>query len=161
MHLLSEKVMLEGLVELGLIEGDVKEMLDGRVGFIFQPHGLGHFIGLDVHDVGGYLAGTPERSTKPGLKNLRCGRVLEKGMCLTIEPGCYFRNFLLNGELEGGLDIELKYLKLDKIKEYQAEVAGIRIEDCVLITENGCELLSNMVPRTTEEIELCMAGKEW
>ena len=57
MHILGEKVTLTGLVELGLITGDVDEMLAGRVGFIFQPHGLGHLIGLDVHDVGGYLNG--------------------------------------------------------------------------------------------------------
>ena len=65
MHLLSERTTLEGLKELGLVKGDVDEMLKGRVGFIFQPHGLGHLIGLDVHDVGGYLAsgGTPARDT--------------------------------------------------------------------------------------------------
>jgi Xaa-Pro dipeptidase len=62
MHLLAERTTLEGLKELGLVDGDIDEMLEGRVGFIFQPHGLGHLIGLDVHDVGGYMDDvTPER----------------------------------------------------------------------------------------------------
>jgi len=99
MHLLSEKVMLEGLKKLGLVQGDVDEMVKGRVGFIFQPHGLGHLLGLEVHDVGGYSPGLPERDTRPGLKNVRTARKIIPGMCITIEPGCYFRDFLLNGEL--------------------------------------------------------------
>jgi len=80
-------------------------MLEGRLGFIFQPHGLGHLIGLDVHDAGGYLNNdannaTPDRSEKVGLKNLRTARIMKAGMVMTIEPGCYFVNFLLNGELD-------------------------------------------------------------
>jgi Xaa-Pro dipeptidase len=124
MHLLAERVTLEGLVELGLISGDIDEMLQGRVGFIFQPHGLGHLIGLDVHDVGGYLnqdsdasLATPVRDTRPGLKNVRTARDLKAGMCMTIEPGCYFRDFLLKGELDS-LNIDLKYLNIDVINEY-------------------------------------------
>ena len=163
MHLLSEKVTLEALKELGLVTGDVDEMLAGRVGFIFQPHGLGHLIGLDVHDVGGYIEDvTPERDMKPGLKNLRTARAMVKGMVMTIEPGCYFRDFLLQGELDKDkLNIDLKYLNLEKIREYQAEVGGVRIEDVVAITDDGCELLSFGVPRTVEEIEACMAGEDW
>lgn len=100
MHLLAEKVTLEGLKKLGLVKGDINEMLEKRLGFIFQPHGLGHLIGLDVHDVGGYLDNvTPQRDTRPGLKSLRTARVMKPGMCITIEPGCYFRDFLLQGEL--------------------------------------------------------------
>lgn len=71
-------MILEGLKNLGLVNGDVNEMIEGRVGFIFMPHGLGHLIGLDVHDVGGYLENiTPERDTKPGLKSLRTARVMK------------------------------------------------------------------------------------
>ena len=163
MHLLAEKVTLTGLKELGLVEGDVDEMVKGRVGFIFQPHGLGHLIGLDVHDVGGYLEGiTPPRGTEPGLKNLRTARELKKGMCITIEPGCYFRDFLLDGELDKErLNIDLKYINREKVREYQKEVGGVRIEDIVAITDDGCELISFGVPRTVEEIESCMAGEDW
>ena len=106
--------------------------------------------------------GTPERNMAPGLKNLRTARIMKPGMCMTIEPGCYFRDFLLNGELEKDkLDVDLKYLNRDVIAAYQQEVGGVRIEDVVAITENGCELLSFGVPRTTEEIEACMAGDDW
>lgn len=163
MHLLSERVTLEGLKDLGMVDGNIDEMLEGRVGFVFQPHGLGHLIGLDVHDVGGYLKGiTPERATEPGLKNLRTNRVMKAGMCITIEPGCYFRDFLLDGELDKNkLNIDLKYLNREKIREYQAEVGGVRIEDIVIITEEGCELITYNVPRTVEEIESCMRGEDW
>uniref|UniRef100_A0A7S3CMP7 Aminopeptidase P N-terminal domain-containing protein n=1 Tax=Strombidium rassoulzadegani TaxID=1082188 RepID=A0A7S3CMP7_9SPIT len=163
MHLLSERITLEGLKELGLVEGDVSEMLEKRLGFIFQPHGLGHLIGLDVHDVGGYLEDiTPKRDERPGLKNLRTAREMKAGMCMTIEPGCYFRDFLLQGELDKDkLNIDLKYINLEKVREYQKEVSGVRIEDVVLITETGCELLSDNVPRTVEQIEACMKGEDW
>jgi Xaa-Pro dipeptidase len=165
MHKLAERVTLEGLVELGILEGDVQEMLDKRLGFVFMPHGLGHLIGLDVHDVGGYLAHTPKRSPLPGLKNVRFNRPLQAGMCITIEPGCYFRDFLLHGEFpEGSFDgfqFDLKYINLDKVKEYKEEIQGVRIEDVVLITEDGCENLSWDVPRTVDEIEKCMKGEDW
>lgn len=118
MHLLSERVILTGLKELGIVTGDIEEMLEGRVGYIFMPHGLGHLIGLDVHDVGGYLKHTPPRNTKPGLKNLRCGRAMEKHMLITVEPGIYFRDFLFKGEFGDQLDINISYLNVDKIVEY-------------------------------------------
>ena len=99
--------------------GDIDEMLAKRIGYIFMPHGLGHLVGLDVHDVGGYLPTTPERNKEPGLKNLRTARNLEAGMVITIEPGCYFRDFLLNGEVPKDFwDFDLSYLNIDKIREY-------------------------------------------
>lgn len=120
MHLLAERVILAGLKDLGCLNGDVDEMQSKRIGFLFQPHGLGHFIGLDVHDVGGYLSNTPKRNTLPGLKNLRTARTMEAGMLITIEPGCYFRDFLLNGEVpKEFFEFDLSYLNLDKIREYQ------------------------------------------
>lgn len=93
-------------------------MINGRLGYIFMPHGLGHLLGLDVHDHGGYVKGTPTRITKPGLKNLRTGRIMEKGIVITVEPGLYFRDFLLDGDFGDALDIDLKYLNREKIREY-------------------------------------------
>lgn len=81
-----------------------------------MPHGLGHFIGIDTHDVGGYLDGHPARSDKPGLKSLRTSRVVQERMCLTIEPGCYFIRALLDKAFE---DERLsKFLVKDEIQKY-------------------------------------------
>lgn len=90
MHLLANREMLMALKNGGLLIGDVDGMIAVGLNEIFQPHGLGHLLGLDVHDVGGYLPGHPQRSTKPGLRKLRTARQLLAGMVITVEPGCYF-----------------------------------------------------------------------
>lgn len=162
MHILAERVILTGLKELGCVSGDVDDMIKNRIGYIFMPHGLGHLIGLDTHDVGGYLPTTPERNKEPGLRNLRTSRIIEAGVVLTIEPGCYFRDFILNGEIpKEFFNFDLSCLNMERIKEYQAEVQGVRIEDVVLVTADGCENLSWDIPRTTDQIERCMAGQDW
>ena len=61
---------------------------------------------------------TPERINKPGLKNVRCGRIMEKGMVITVEPGCYFRDFLINGDFGDKIDIDVKCVNVEKVKEY-------------------------------------------
>jgi len=162
MHRLAERIILGGLVDLGCLTGDVDEMMEKRIGFLFMPHGLGHLIGLDTHDVGGYLPSTPERAKQPGLKNLRTARIIDEGLCLTIEPGCYFRDFLLDGELPKEFyNFDLKYVNREVIRDYQKEIHGVRIEDVVLITADGNENLSYDIPRSVEQIEKCMAGEEW
>lgn len=144
MHRLAEKQILTHLKNGGLVTGDVEEMLSAGLGAIFMPHGLGHFMGLDVHDVGGYLSGQPERPTQPGLKCLRTARMLQPGMVLTIEPGCYFIEPLIEKALN---DEKLKKFmvkaKLEKFKNF----GGVRIEDDVIITETGIENMTK-VPRT-------------
>jgi len=76
MHLLAERVILTELKAAGVLVGEVEEMVEKRMGAVFMPHGLGHFMGLDVHDVGGYLGDAEPRSTLPGLKSLRTTRYL-------------------------------------------------------------------------------------
>lgn len=162
MHLLAERVVLTGLKEFGIVKEDVdiEEALEARLGFVFQPHGLGHLIGLDTHDVGGYLNHTPLRSDKWGLKNLRTGRDLEENMVITVEPGCYFvLNLLTERSVDIGIDID-KYVNIDKAMEYRKEVSGVRIEDCVVVTADGCRNLTQ-VPRTVEQVEACMKKEDW
>ena len=103
MHVAAERAVLLGLLEGGVLRGDVDDMLDANLGAVFMPHGLGHLIGLDTHDVGGYLDATPERSQRPGLNKLRTARVVEAGMVLTVEPGCYFIDALLDAALASPL----------------------------------------------------------
>ena len=155
MHLLAEKVILTGLQKLGFLDGsaDVQEMVNNRVCYYFMPHGLGHLMGLDVHDVGGYLSFTPERSKEKGLDCLRTARILEKDMVLSDEPGIYFIPYLLE---QGFKDEKVsKYFVQDKIKEYY-NFGGVRIEDDILITEDGCVNLTGGLPRTVEEIQNAM-----
>lgn len=91
MHVLANRTLLEELKKGGLLKGDVDAMVTAGLGAIFQPHGLGHLLGLDVHDVGGYITGQPPRRQEPrGIEKLRTNRILQDRMVLTIEPGCYF-----------------------------------------------------------------------
>jgi len=159
MHLLAERIIVTDLIQLGLIKNTpIEELVEERIGAIFFPHGLGHFVGLQVHDVGGYNPDCPERIMKLGLKSLRTRRTLKEGMVITVEPGCYFIHFAIENALKD--DNKAKYLNADKINEYCKQVSGIRIEDVITITKDGCELLSD-VPRQVEEIEKCMAGQDW
>merc|ERR1712154_241080 len=157
LHLLANRIVLEDLTAAGLFTGNVDDMMAVNLaGRLLQPHGLGHFMGCDVRDVGGYLEGHPERSALPGLRSLRTARVLEAGQVLTIEPGCYFIDFLLDRAIA---DPELsKFIVVDRINEYRG-FGGVRIEDDVIINENGAELMS-IVPRTVEEIEGWIAGDD-
>jgi len=153
MHVLANRVMLTHLRDNGVLRGDVDEMMKNNLAATFQPHGLGHFMGCDVHDVGGYLEGCPDRPQLAGLKSLRTARKLEAGMVLTIEPGCYFIDHLLDKALA---DPALsKFLDPDVIQKFRG-TGGVRIEDDVAVTETGAELLSK-VPRSVEEIEAVMA----
>ncbi|XP_014469832.1 PREDICTED: xaa-Pro dipeptidase [Dinoponera quadriceps] len=149
MHLLANRVVLASLKEGGLLVGDVEDMIKAGLNEVFQPHGLGHLLGLDVHDVGGYLPNHPERSKEPGLRKLRTARILLAGMVLTIEPGCYFVDCLLDAALEN--PDQAKFLVAEELKRFRG-FGGVRIEDDVLITETGVENLTD-VPRTVEEIE--------
>jgi len=157
LHLLANRIVLEDLTAAGLFTGNVDDMMAVNLaGRLLQPHGLGHFMGCDVHDVGGYLEGHPERSALPGLRSLRTARTLKANMVLTIEPGCYFIDFLIDRALA---DPEIsRFLVADRINQFRG-TGGVRIEEDIIVTQTGAELMS-IVPRTVEEIEAWMAGDD-
>jgi len=152
MHRLAERVILEDLKAGGLLQGDVDDMMKVHLGAVFMPHGLGHFMGLDVHDVGGYPAGV-DRIDAPGIRNLRTARVLQERMVITVEPGCYFIDSVIDKALND--PSQAKFMVKSKIDEFRGS-GGVRIEDDVAITATGCELMTD-VPRTVDEIEALMS----
>jgi len=154
MHRLAERVILEQLTKRGFLVGNVDDMVKHHVAAIFMPHGLGHFLGLDTHDVGGYPKGV-ERINEPGIKSLRSGRKLEAGMVITVEPGVYFIESLLLPAFEH--PEQKKFLNVEKLKKFLT-FGGVRIEDDVIVTENGVEVMTT-APKTVKEIEEVMASK--
>ncbi|CAG9537917.1 unnamed protein product [Cercopithifilaria johnstoni] len=155
MHMLAERIILSHLRDAGILTGDLEDMMEARMGAVFMPHGLGHFMGLDVHDCGGYLGDAEHRSTFPGLKALRTTRVLQERMVITIEPGCYFIDMLLDAALND--PIQSKFIVKEKLNGFRS-FGGVRIEDDVIIWSHGNERMSN-VPRTVNEIEQFMSGR--
>ena len=158
-HLAANKLMLENFQSLGLVNGNVDDMLHEGVGGLFMPHGLGHMIGLDVHDMEGlgenyvgYREGL-ERSTQLGLKSLRMAKELETGHVITVEPGCYFIPELIHKYKSEGKFKE--FVNYSKLEEY-LDFGGVRIEDNVLITETGHQILGEAIPKTAEEVEEVM-----
>lgn len=151
LHLLAAKTILSGLKKMNLVYGEIEELMDANVFALFFPHGLGHFLGIDTHDVGGYKKGV-EPIQRPGIQYLRARRTLEPGMVMTIEPGVYFIEALL---VPAFSDVNYsKYLNQDELKKW-LNFGGIRIEDDILITENGYENLTD-VPKMISEIESFM-----
>lgn len=118
---------------------------------------MGHLIGIDTHDVGGYAAGTPERSPRPGLRKLRTARTILEGMVLTVEPGCYFIDPLLDMALND--ERQSKYFNVDRLKDFRG-FGGVRLEDDVRVTADGCENLT-LCPRAVEEVLDVMKGGAW
>lgn len=156
MHLLSDRVNLEELKKIGVLTGDVDEMMEVRLGAVFMPHGLGHFLGCDVHDVHGYPEGC-QRRTEPGLRSLRTSRDLKANMVLTIEPGIYFIEPVIRQALQN--QSQACFIVQEVVELYYG-FGGVRIEDDIAVTDTGCELMTD-VPRTVEEIESLMAsGRE-
>jgi len=154
MHRLSEEVLITHLKNYGYLQGEVSEMMEAFIGNLFMPHGLGHLLGIDTHDVGGYPDGL-KRSEEPGLRSLRLGTNLAAGMIVTVEPGCYFVPYVLETAFKN--PDQVKFLNVDKIRSMY-DFGGVRIEDDVLIWADGIENLSSGAPRTIEEIESWLAG---
>uniref|UniRef100_A0A3Q3WT95 Xaa-Pro dipeptidase n=1 Tax=Mola mola TaxID=94237 RepID=A0A3Q3WT95_MOLML len=152
MHRLADRVHLEELVKIGILNGSVEDMMKVFMGSVFMPHGLGHLLGIDVHDVGGYPEGV-EHIDEPGLKSLRMGRLVQERMVLTVEPGIYFINHLLDEALADPK--QSCFINSQVLARFRG-FGGVRIEDDIAVTADGIELLT-CVPRTVEEIEAFMA----
>ncbi len=160
-HLLSCKVIAEGLKKLGLMKGDVDEAVKQGAHALFFPHGLGHMMGLDVHDmedIGQIYVGYDDE-VRPidqfGTAYLRLGRRLQAGFVLTVEPGIYFIPELYN--LWKTENKFTEFIDYGKVSEYLG-FGGIRIEDDVLVTETGHQVLGKAIPKTIAEIEALMGG---
>ena len=155
-HLESCKVIAEGMKELGVMKGNVEDAVTAGAHALFMPHGLGHLLGLDVHDMENfgeeYIGYTHEKpkSSQFGLKSLRLGKALEEGYVITIEPGIYFIPELI--KRWKGENLHNEFINYDRLTEYYS-FGGVRIEDDFLITENGTELIGRKNARTVEEIE--------
>ncbi|CAL8360007.1 unnamed protein product [Gadus morhua 'NCC'] len=153
MHFLANRVHLEELLKLGIVRGNVDDMMKARLGAVFMPHGLGHLLGCDVHDVGGYPEGVVRNTEVPGLRNLRMGRLVQERMVLTVEPGIYFINNLLDEALAD--PTQSCFLNQQALTRFRG-FGGVRIEDDIAVTRDGVELLT-CVPRGVDEIEAFMA----
>lgn len=153
--------MLRGLLELGIFRGDLQDLSERGASALFFPHGIGHLLGLDVHDMedlgdrAGYAPGRV-RSTSPVDRYLRLDRDLLPGMCVTIEPGFYQIPALLANPKElMGLESALDRKRLAEF----ADVRGIRIEDDVLVTESGREVLTSAIPKSADAVEACVRDR--
>lgn len=154
-HHAAGRSLLSSLMDLGLLRGDKDDLYERGAAALFFPHGVGHLLGLDVHDMedlgdrAGYGPGRRRRTTKSE-RFLRLGRVLKPGMVVTIEPGFYLIQELLNdAEHVGDLQSALNRKELAKY----ADVRGVRIEDDVLVTSNSAEVLTSELAKTPDAVE--------
>jgi len=153
LHITAARVMMQGLKDAGIVNGAIDDLMEKDIFALFFPHGLGHFIGLDTHDVGGYPKGV-ERIERPGIKYLRTRRTLQPGMVLTIEPGLYFVPALLKPALED--DETAQFLNESKLNQMM-DFGGVRIEDNLIITDDGYQNMTD-VPKERAAIENAMGG---
>lgn len=155
-HQKASETLAEGLTDIGLMKGNPEEIVASGAHALFFPHGLGHLMGLDVHDMEdlgedniGY-DNEHKRSTQFGTSFLRFGRKLEKGMILTVEPGIYFIPALI--DLWKSEKKHESFINYNSLHNYM-NFGGIRIEDDVLITSTGNRILGKPIPKTIVEIE--------
>jgi Xaa-Pro aminopeptidase len=156
-HLSAARTITEGLISLGFLSGNPEDLVEQGVHALFYPHGLGHPLGLDVHDMEaigeeytGY-EGELKRSTQFGLKSLRLAKTLKTGMVLTVEPGIYFIPELIAlWKSENKFKDSIQYEKIEKALPF----GGIRIEDNVLVQDDHVQILGPPIPKEIKEIEL-------
>ena len=155
-HFLACKIIAGGMKELGLMKGDTDNAVSSGAHALFMPHGIGHMMGLDVHDMealGENFIGYSDevkRSEQFGTAFLRFALPYKPGHVFTIEPGCYFIPELI--EKWKSESKHKEFINYDKIGKYMS-IGGIRIEDDVLITEKGHKVLGKPIPKTIKEIE--------
>lgn len=154
-HMLAARTIFDGLKALGFTRGNTDDAIANGAHALFFPCGLGHLMGLDVHDMEnlgeqwvGYC-GVP-KSKQFGLKSLRLGRELKPGFVLTIEPGIYFIPELIDMWQQQGINKE--YLNFDRIDSFR-DFGGVRNEEDILITETGHRILGNPLAKTIDEVE--------
>ena len=156
LHLMACRIIASGMKDLGLMKGDVDEAVEAGAHALFMPHGLGHMMGLDVHDMEAlgenYIGYDDEvtRSDQFGLSFLRFALPYKPGHVFTIEPGIYFIPELIDQWKSEGKFKE--FINYDKVITYK-DFGGIRIEDDLLITKKGHRLLGKPIPKTVAEIE--------
>ncbi|MCX7797182.1 MAG: aminopeptidase P family protein [Melioribacter sp.] len=161
-HLKASTVIAEGLKALKLMRGDIKEAVEKGAHALFFPHGLGHLLGLDVHDLENFgennfgYDNKIKRSSQFGLKSLRYAKALVPGIVITVEPGIYFIPQLIEQwKAEKKFEEFINYEKLEAYKNF----GGIRIEDDVLVTKNGSKVLGKPIPKTIDEVEAIASDK--
>lgn len=159
-HLLGATVIAQGLVDLGILQGNAEDLVEMDAHALFFPHGIGHLLGMDVHDMEdlGDLAGYEEgrtRSTRFGLNYLRLNRPLRPGMVVTIEPGFYQVPAILNDPQRWSKYQDV--VNWERLEQF-ADVRGIRIEDDVLVTQSGCDVLTGELPTEADAIESLVMG---
>jgi Xaa-Pro aminopeptidase len=155
-HRLSCETLAAGLKDLGLMKGDVQAAVRAGAHAMFFPHGIGHMLGLDVHDMEGLgenyvgYSDTIKRQEQFGLCYLRLARKLESGFIVTVEPGLYFIPQLIDQWRSENRHPD--FIVYDKVESYK-EFGGVRIEDNVLVTPEGCRILGKPIPKTVAEVE--------
>lgn len=161
-HLEAARVIASGLIQIGLMKGDVNDAVNNGAHALFMPHGLGHMMGVDVHDMedlGENNVGYDDeisRSDQFGTAYVRLGRKLQEGFVITDEPGIYFIPALI--EKWKSEKINTSFINFDKVSEYIG-FGGVRLEDDLLITAKGCRLLgSKRIPITVEDVERTVIG---
>lgn len=158
-HLLASKVIADGLKAIGLMKGDTADAVKRGAHALFFPHGLGHMMGIDVHDMEDlgedYVGYDDEikRSDLFGTAYLRLGRRLQEGFVITVEPGIYFIPALI--DMWKAENKFAEFINYDKVEEYR-NFGGIRIEDDILVTSSGYKILGRPIPKTVDEIETFM-----
>ena len=158
------RLMTDRLKDLGLMKGDTEAAVQAGAHALFLPHGLGHAMGMDVHDMEGLgqiFVGYDEEtrpSSQFGTASLRFARRLEEGHVVTDEPGIYFIPALIDLWRKEGTNAE--FLCFDEIEKYK-DFGGIRIEDDVLITKDGCRFLGEKrIPYHVDEVEAFLAARD-